>query len=579
MMNFAGHEQRTAGWILVRETCATAVAEEWSVVLKTNGDDVFQYSSPFWSDNNLLNEHTDPILPGNAKYPEYLATRIDAVQMCIGTPDNCLPPHAFLDPISSARELFTGPFRREGVQDHEVLEIFRPTGHNDCEPQRPGFNTQCAQGNSARWGFCNNIPGQACQTDDTDDADGVIGIGLNGQDCCPMGAGWTNYFVSDTANGGQQSSGVQAWVKVRTAPDCVPPGWTVVMKTNGDDTFQYSSPYWTDATTVLHETTHPSTAGNAKYPAFNTVAFDAVMGCVGNLANCLNPYTFRTPVNNAVELFGGDYRREGIPSNKLFEHAFGSTDHKKCRPQRPGFNTQCAGGNKARWGYCNNIPSQDCQDADGDDADAVIGFGLEGQDCCPMGAGYTNYFANNVANGGQEHRVQGWILVRDLGVASAFSGGTGAAGGATPPPPPVGSCTDYNEFYQLSVPVTTTCCDTPGSCPEADIPTSCSRDCADELIPFQAACASFLALSVNSGLKAVIDATAATCPAVVSCGTTAEFEALMAPINGACCAPPSDCSGGSPTACSTGCGNILLPLMDNCHEFLLMVNPFKFPPL
>ena len=54
-----------------------------------------------------------------------------------------------------------------------------------------GFNTQCAQGNSARWGFCNNVPRQDCQTADSDDADGVIGFGLTGQDCCPMGAGWS----------------------------------------------------------------------------------------------------------------------------------------------------------------------------------------------------------------------------------------------------------------------------------------------------------------------------------------------------------------------------------------------------
>ena len=121
-------------------------------MLKTSGDDVFQYSSPLWSNDEVLNEHSDPTAPGNAKYPEYSSVRIDAVQFCIGTADNCLPPHAFLDPVPSARELFTGPYRREGVQDHELLEIFAATGHNNCEPQRPGFNTVCADGNHARCG-------------------------------------------------------------------------------------------------------------------------------------------------------------------------------------------------------------------------------------------------------------------------------------------------------------------------------------------------------------------------------------------------------------------------------------------
>lgn len=145
-----------------------------------------------------------------------------------------------------------------------------------------------------------------------------------------------------------------------------------MLKSNGDRTFEYSSPHWTDSTTVLNPTSHPSQAGNAKYPAFNTVQFDAVMGCAGSLANCLEPYAFSSPIENSVALFGGEYRREGIPSQKEFLRMFGAEGQKKCRPQRPGFNTQCADGNHARWGYCANIPSQDCQDADGDDADGVI---------------------------------------------------------------------------------------------------------------------------------------------------------------------------------------------------------------
>ena len=54
-------------------------------------------------------------------------------------------------------------------------------------------------------------------------------------------------------------------------------------------------------------------------------------------------------------------------------------------------------------------------------------------------------------------------------------------------------------WYPLDRPVTLTCCDAPGSCPEAGIPTRCSVDCAEELQPFTAACSGFLALGVNSG--------------------------------------------------------------------------------
>ena len=84
-----------------------------------------------------------------------------------------------------------------------------------------------------------------------------------------VAAGFTNYFVSDSANGGQESR-QQVWIQVRAARPRVPAGWTVVLKTTGDDTFQYSSPYWTDPTTVLNEDTDPSAPGNAKYPKFNS---------------------------------------------------------------------------------------------------------------------------------------------------------------------------------------------------------------------------------------------------------------------------------------------------------------------
>jgi hypothetical protein len=49
------------------------------------------------------------------------------------------------------------------------------------------------------------------------------------------------------------------------------------------------------------------------------------MGCVGTLANCLDPYTFSDPIENSAALFGGEYRREGIPTHKHFIQTFGAT--------------------------------------------------------------------------------------------------------------------------------------------------------------------------------------------------------------------------------------------------------------
>ena len=164
-----------------------------------------------------------------------------------------------------------------------------------------------------------------------------------------------------------------------SAAEKVPGGWTVVLKSNGD-TLQYASPLWTDASTVLDASSDPE-APATPVEAYNTQSFDAVMACVGSLQNCLPAHAFEEPVVNAAALFGGPHRREGVIMDD-FLHVFGVQGYRECEPQRPGFNTVCSDGNHARWGFCVNIPSQNCQANDSDDADGVIGFGIED---CPMG--------------------------------------------------------------------------------------------------------------------------------------------------------------------------------------------------
>eukprot|EP01048_Picozoa_sp_COSAG05_P005915 COSAG05_NODE_364_length_10775_cov_3.222836_15_plen_163_part_01 len=131
--------------------CQLPLGEEWTIVLKTNGDSTFGYDSPHWSSTtSTLNAGADRTLPGNAKYPEYNTRKIDAVRGCVGTLENCVE-HEFAGPIGSAAALFGGEYRREGVGEGRWLEVFGPSGQRDCAAQRPGFNTQCVDGNSARW--------------------------------------------------------------------------------------------------------------------------------------------------------------------------------------------------------------------------------------------------------------------------------------------------------------------------------------------------------------------------------------------------------------------------------------------
>ena len=117
--------------------------------------------------------------------------------------------------------------------------------------------------------------------------------------------------------------------------------------------------------------------------------------------------------------------------------------------------------------------------------------------------------------------------------------------------------------------LTRSCCDAPGSC-EAGMPLECSADCATQLPSFMDSCDQFLQLGVNSGLLSTLQSARAGCPAPVPCSSTAEFTAQMAPLNDACCTGGSDCSGGSPSECSSGCADVLLPLLERCSSYLLL---------
>ena len=325
------------------------VPDGWSVIMKTDGDTTFAYDSDYWSSTtNTLNERSGYYLPGNAKYEAYNSQPFDAIQACVGSFDNCLEPYAFAEPYTNAAELFAGEHHRGGVEPAEFMSVFGVSGHKDCAPQRPGFNTQCAQGNSARWGFCNNVPRQDCQTADSDDADGVIGFGLTGQDCCPMGAGWTNYFVNDAEDGGSESR-QQAWIMVRNAahPGNTGPGgqhfgeWTVVLKSDGDETFQYSSPLW-GSDELLDPGSDVNSPGNAKYEAYNSQEFDAIKVCVSSgqgtglqSANCIPEQAFLEPYVNSAALFDGPFLRQGVVQEE-WHAVFNPSGHKEsCGMQRP----------------------------------------------------------------------------------------------------------------------------------------------------------------------------------------------------------------------------------------------------
>ena len=167
------------------------------------------------------------------------------------------------------------------------------------------------------------------------------------------------------------------------------------MKIGKDSTLGFSSSYWTNDA-LLNENALPDVEGNAKYAPFISQPFSKIKICIESpTENCME-HTFSDVYANAKALFSGGFIRDATINQTQILSAFNPTPgtYADCGMQRPGFNIECTQGNKARWGYCTNCASQECQTSDYDDADAAIGIGLQGQSTPAMGAGWTNYFAS-----------------------------------------------------------------------------------------------------------------------------------------------------------------------------------------
>jgi len=172
--------------------------DNWIPIMKIAEDSTFGYTSPYWTNEKLLNENSLPNANINAKYAAFLNTPFNQIRMC--SRNNCVA-YFFKKPWDSARQLFSSGFQRAADLDQaDLLAVFDPClgDYRDCGMQRPGFNIEClGENNRARWGYCANCPQQACQVADSDDADSTIGIGLTGENTnVEMGAGWTEYFAS-----------------------------------------------------------------------------------------------------------------------------------------------------------------------------------------------------------------------------------------------------------------------------------------------------------------------------------------------------------------------------------------------
>eukprot|EP00439_Symbiodinium_sp_Y106_P049113 s3512_g6.t1 len=385
--------------------------------MKIGTSNTLGFSSPLWTNGDVLNQGSPWWKIEDAKYSPFNTEPFKRIRMCVGSPKSNCVDHVFSREYDSARALFSAGYIRDSrVDQNGILDAFGPPSgtYQNCPMQRPGFNIQCNHGNKARWGFCNNCKSQPCQNSDSHDADAAIGIGLDGQATSEMGAGWTKYFTTTGGTcgaAGKTYKPVWFWVDSRA-------NWKLVLKGGKTSRFGFSSSYWTNY--ALYNSgssvTHPS---DAKYRAFLTEPFTRIRMCVGSPeSNCVT-HVFSRRYSSARALFSAGYIRDSSVDQAGFLHAFGppSGSYQNCPMQRPGFNIQCKDGNKARWGFCNNCKSQPCQNSDSHDADSAIGIGLAGQATSPeMGAGWTTYFTtsgNTCGSPGKSYK-QVWLWVDSL---------------------------------------------------------------------------------------------------------------------------------------------------------------------
>ena len=101
------------------------IANGWTPVMQIMNDSVFGYTSPFWKNDYLLNEHSNLTDEVNAKYAGFLSTPFNTIRMCSqGVDSNCVS-YTFDKVWNSSKELFNSGYQPAPTQDqagiHRVL--------------------------------------------------------------------------------------------------------------------------------------------------------------------------------------------------------------------------------------------------------------------------------------------------------------------------------------------------------------------------------------------------------------------------------------------------------------------------
>ena len=113
---------------------------QWKLAMKVGSKtDKLGYSSPLWTNTELLNQASPMQEEADAKYAEYLSVPFKEIRMCVGSPTSNCVTHQFSKTYDNAKALFSSGYIRDAtVKRDELLKAFGPTpgSYQDCPMQR-----------------------------------------------------------------------------------------------------------------------------------------------------------------------------------------------------------------------------------------------------------------------------------------------------------------------------------------------------------------------------------------------------------------------------------------------------------
>ena len=205
--------------VAVRQNGIVQYCEDgWTLTKKfKENSELFYFDDPYWeTDETLLPAGEDslpsPNASADAQYPTYGSTPFSKIRVKSSAGEITIDLGILHMSFMSLAEIFTGDqVLLPWLTMDEWNNVFPNTGQTLCDPaQNMGLNSRCQDNARTRIGFCGNVPEQACQNSNTDDADYAFGLGVYNQEHCKAGAGWTCGY--DAYWGVSKSHDATLWV-------------------------------------------------------------------------------------------------------------------------------------------------------------------------------------------------------------------------------------------------------------------------------------------------------------------------------------------------------------------------------